>query len=79
MKTAISIEDSLMEKADSMARDLGLSRSALVAEALRDYLKRRLGDQITEKLNQVYGLDPDPVERKLVRKLRSKLRVSDKW
>jgi metal-responsive CopG/Arc/MetJ family transcriptional regulator len=41
MKTAISVEDAPMEKADDAARDLGLSRSGLIAEALREYLLRR--------------------------------------
>ncbi len=31
MKTAISVEDALMEEADGAARDLGVSRSALIA------------------------------------------------
>jgi len=41
MKAAISLEDKLMVQADAAAR--GLSRSGLVAEALRDYLRPTAG------------------------------------
>jgi len=79
MKTAISVEDSLMEEADKAARDLGLSRSGLIAQALRDYLKRRRQSQILEQLNHAYAADPTPEERILVRRLRTKLRVKERW
>ena len=79
MKTAISLEDSLMEQADSAARDLGLSRSALIAQALLDYLHRRRQSQISEQLNQAYSDQPDPAERRLVRKLKTKFSRADRW
>ena len=79
MKTAISLEDSLMEQADSAARDLGLSRSALIAQALQDYLRRRRQSTISEQLNQAYSDQPDPAERRLVRKLKTKLSNADRW
>ena len=79
MKTAISMEDSLMVQADEAARDLGLSRSGLIAEAVRDFLRQRRRTRITEQLNQAYANDPSPDERRLVRKLRTKLPVLDRW
>jgi metal-responsive CopG/Arc/MetJ family transcriptional regulator len=79
MKTAISVEDALMEQADDAARDLGLSRSGLIAEALREYLLRRRQARVSDRLNQAYanGLRPD--ERRLVRKLKTKLPTPDRW
>ena len=79
MKTAISVDDSLMEQADAAARDLGLSRSGLITEALRNYLRQRRRAQISEQLNQAYLNGPSPDERRLVRKLRTKLPVQDRW
>jgi metal-responsive CopG/Arc/MetJ family transcriptional regulator len=79
MKTAISVDDSLMEQADKAARDLGLSRSGLVSEALRDYLRRRRQARVSEQLNQAYANEPNPEERRLVRKLRTKLPALDRW
>ena len=78
MKTAISVDDALMRRADEAARDLGLSRSALVADALREYLSRRRA-RISEKLNQAYSNTPTQDERLLIRKLRSKLPAPDRW
>lgn len=79
MKTAISMDDSLMEQADEAARDLGLSRSGLIAEALRDFLRKRRQTRISEQLNQAYAKEPSADERRLVRKLRTKLPVPDRW
>ena len=79
MKTAISVEDSLMERADEAARDLGLSRSGLIAEALREYLWRRRQRRITEQLNDAYNHGGTPDERATVKKLKTKLPIADKW
>jgi metal-responsive CopG/Arc/MetJ family transcriptional regulator len=79
MKTAISMDDALMQQADQAARDLGLSRSGLIADALRDYLRKRRRTRITDQLNQAYANVPNPDERRLVRKLRTKLPVKDRW
>ncbi len=79
MKTAISVDDALMEEADEAARDLGLSRSRLIADALRDYLRKRRGARITQQLNEVYSEPAGEDDRRLVRNLRSKMRVQDRW
>ena len=76
MKTAISVEDALMQQADDAARELGISRSALVAQALRDFLRQRHRAQITEQLNRAYA-EPSPAERILVRKMRAKFPIQD--
>jgi len=79
MKTAISVDDSLMEEADAAARHLGLSRSGLIAEALRDYLLRSRQARVSEQLNAVYANEPSSDERRIVRKLRTKVRTPDRW
>lgn len=79
MKTAISVEDSLMEQADKAALDLGLSRSGLIAEALRDFLFQWSRSQVTEQLNRAYANEPSKDEMRLVRKLKSKLPSKDRW
>jgi metal-responsive CopG/Arc/MetJ family transcriptional regulator len=79
MKTAISVEDVLIEQADDAARDLGLSRSGLIAEALREYLQRRRQSRVSGQLNRVYANEPNPDERRLVRKLKTKLPTLDRW
>jgi metal-responsive CopG/Arc/MetJ family transcriptional regulator len=79
MKTAISVEDSLMEEADAAAKDLGLSRSGLISAALRDYLRQRRHAQITAQLNLVYKDGPTAEERAAVRNYRSKMPKMDSW
>ncbi len=79
MKTAISVDDALMQEADQAAHELGLSRSRLVADALREYLKNRRRARITEQLNQAYAKEPSPDERRLVRRLKTKLSIPDRW
>ena len=79
MRFAAYLDDTLMEQTDMAARDLGLSRSALVAEALRAFLRQRRQALITEQLNRVYADEPSPAERRLVRKLKTKLPVQDAW
>jgi predicted transcriptional regulator len=59
MKTAISLPDPLFEAADRMARQLGKSRSQLYAEALRAYLDKHSDEDITARLNEIYGADPE--------------------
>ena len=64
MKTAISLPDSVFEEAETLAQQLGLSRSELYAKALQAYLKKYNRNQILLKLNQVYAKESselDPV------------------
>jgi len=79
MKTAISMEDALLQQADEAARDLGLSRSGLIAEALREYLQQRRKNAISEQLNRACANEPGPEARRLVRKLKTKLPPQDRW
>jgi hypothetical protein len=59
MKTAISLPDPLFEAADRLARRLGKSRSQLYAEALRAYLDKNCDQDITARLNEIYGAEPE--------------------
>ena len=63
MKTAISIPDEIFTAAEQTAKRLGVSRSELYSNAVRDYIESHIAEEITEKLNQVYrteksSLDP---------------------
>jgi metal-responsive CopG/Arc/MetJ family transcriptional regulator len=59
MKTAISLPDPLFEAADRLARQLGKSRSQLYAEALRAYLDKNSDQDITARLDEIYGTEPE--------------------
>ena len=63
MKVAISVPDEIFEAGEHLAKQLGLSRSQLYADALSAYLSERGAAAVTTKLNAVYAqessnLDP---------------------
>jgi len=55
MKTAISIPNNVFEQAESLARKLKISRSELFTEAVKVYLKENHVEDVTAKLDEVYG------------------------
>ena len=65
MKTAISIPDEIFDAAERAAKRLGMSRSELYVNAVREYVERYGRANIVEKLDEVYsnsqaspGVDP---------------------
>jgi metal-responsive CopG/Arc/MetJ family transcriptional regulator len=54
METAITLSDTLFEKAEQTAHYMGIPRSKLFAIAVEDYINRYNGEMITQKLNEVY-------------------------
>jgi len=55
MKTAVSIQDEIFQKAERMARRMKKSRSRLFSDALREYLARHSPDEITDAMNAAVG------------------------
>lgn len=71
VKTAISLDSTLFQKAEDMARELNISRSRLFAVAIEKLLREYENRKITEALNDVYAdFTPDP-EDELFRKKMS--------
>ena len=54
MKTAISIPDSIFSRAERFASRRKMSRSALFATAVSEYLEQHGEENVTEKLNEIY-------------------------
>ena len=67
MKTAVSMPDDLFRRAEAAARRLRVSRSALYAKAIAEFLKGQQRDAITERLNDVYSRNPAKVDAGLHR------------
>ena len=63
-KTAISIDEDLFARADSLARELGLSRSKLYARALESFIKEREDLEILAEINEAYETPETPAESK---------------
>ena len=82
MKTAISISDTLFEKAEKTARYMGIPRSKLYVIALEEYIDRNNGEMITQKLNEVYSkINKNEFEKDLAVGLESlrNLTKNDTW
>ena len=63
MKIAVSIPNPVFEAAERVSRRLRVPRSQLYARALQAYVKQHSGEEITARLNSVYGKlssKPDP-------------------
>ncbi len=63
VKTAVSIEESLFERAEVLAEELQVSRSRVFAIALEQFLQRYEGKRLLEKLNNVYAEAGPPDEK----------------
>ncbi len=81
VKTAISIQKSLFEQAEQIARKMKVSRSHLFALALEDYIHREQNREFLAKINAAYAEEPDAAEKTLRRKARGAHRrmVRGEW
>jgi metal-responsive CopG/Arc/MetJ family transcriptional regulator len=81
IKTAISLQESLFEQVETLAREMKVSRSRLFALALEDYLHRYQNLQLLDKINQAYHDDTDAAEQERLHKIRRQHRkvVEGTW
>ena len=59
MKTAISLPDYLFRQTNEMASELSIPRSRLVALALEEFIRKHRQQDVTERLDAVYGGLPE--------------------
>jgi hypothetical protein len=69
VKTGISIDRNLAEKADALAREMGVTRSGLYAMAVREFVRRHENESLLQKLNDVYE-DPDSEDEPVLRGIK---------
>lgn len=81
IKTAVSIHENLFRQAESMAREMRLSRSGLISKALEEYIKRHQNRQLLDRLNEAYSGQPGGSERQYLRKMgrRHRKLIEDQW
>jgi metal-responsive CopG/Arc/MetJ family transcriptional regulator len=81
VKTAISIQKSLFEQAEDLARKMKVSRSRLFVLALEDYIRRQQNRDLLAQINVAYADEPDPAEQALRRQSRRQHRriVEGEW
>jgi metal-responsive CopG/Arc/MetJ family transcriptional regulator len=78
MKVALSIPDDLFEKAETLGKRLGVSRSRLYASALADFLAKHRGGKVTQRLNTVYATQDSQLEPG-VRRLQRRSLERNPW
>ena len=66
MKSDISIPNPLLQSAQQLAENLGISLSDFYMAALSDYVISHEKGNVTEILNQVYETEPSEIEPELV-------------
>ncbi|HWQ14886.1 MAG TPA: hypothetical protein VNL77_18955 [Roseiflexaceae bacterium] len=63
VKTAISLQEELFERAEAAAREMNVSRSRLVAMALEEFIRKRENRKLAEQIDAAYGEGLDDEER----------------
>ena len=81
IKTAVSLQKSLFEQVDSLAREMNISRSRLFALALEDFIRRYQNRQLLEQINQAYSDKPDPDDQTYLKQMQAHQRkmVGGEW
>ncbi len=78
MKIAISVPDHVFEAGEHLARQLGVSRSQLYADALARYLSERGAEAVTGRLDRLYSAEPSEMEPALTR-AQSQALADEAW
>jgi len=81
IKTAISIQKSLFEKAEDLAKKMKVPRSRIYALALEDYFRRRENKNLLAQINAAHGDEPEASEKNLRQKSKRTHRrlVEGEW
>jgi metal-responsive CopG/Arc/MetJ family transcriptional regulator len=81
IKTAISIQKTLFNKAEILARQLNISRSQLYGLAIENYLKKHQNQALLDDINSAYTDESDVFEVDRLSKMKKSHRkiVESKW
>lgn len=82
IKTAISVDDNLLEETAAIAQELDISRSRVVSLALEEYIRRYRNQQLLAQINEAYSDAPDPDDAanlQIIRSHRRKPGALDPW
>lgn len=75
----MSIPDKLFEQAESISRQLGVSRSESYQRALAAYLSREADAEITRRRNETYKSPGDSVLDPVLQKMQHTVWVREVW
>jgi metal-responsive CopG/Arc/MetJ family transcriptional regulator len=78
MKTAVTLPDNIIKRADNLAKKRKISRNKLFAEAIESYLDEYDDDEITRKLNEFYEKNPATIDSAIMKMAALSL-PKDEW
>jgi metal-responsive CopG/Arc/MetJ family transcriptional regulator len=70
VKTALSLQKSLLDDMEAISQQMNISPSQLAAIALEEFVDRYQSRQMLEQINTAYADAPDQDEQKLLRGMR---------
>jgi metal-responsive CopG/Arc/MetJ family transcriptional regulator len=82
IKTAISIREGLFQETETIAQELNIPRSQVVAMALEEFVRRYRNRKLFEQINDAYAPPPSDDERESLEIMRShqkKLMRDGEW
>jgi metal-responsive CopG/Arc/MetJ family transcriptional regulator len=81
IKTAISIQKSLFDQAERLARQMNVPRSRVFVLALEEYIQREQNRELLTQINSAYADEPAPAERSVREKSLKVYResIEDEW
>jgi Arc/MetJ family transcription regulator len=82
VKTAISIDDTLLAEAVSIAQELDIPKSRVISLALEDFIRHHRNKQLLDQINEAYADAPDSEDvstLEIIRSQRRKLGEHDEW
>lgn len=82
VKTAISLQKSLFEQVETLAREMKVSRSRVFVLALENFIRDYQDKQLFDKINQAFeDAPPDDVEQVRLRQISRQHRriVEGEW
>ena len=81
IKTAISLDKTLFDQAETAARAMKVSRSRLFAIALTDFFEHQKNMELLAQINAAWNDEPDATEQTLRKQSRRQQRrlVEGEW
>ncbi len=72
VKTAISIQKSLFQRAEEIAKEMKISRSRLFVLAVEDFIRRYQNQLLLDEINLAYSEEVDEKEQDEFRRIQRK-------
>ncbi len=80
-RTAISLQESLFEQVDMIAREMNISRSHFFTLTAEAFIQQYQNQKLLNAINDAYKDDPDPADQEFLNQLRPHYRrlLEVKW